>query len=29
MHKSGINMRYLGVLLERVKETWLKEIIMA
>lgn len=29
MHNSGINMRYLGNLLEKVKENWLKEIIMS
>ena len=29
MHRYGINMRYLGVLLEKVKVSWLKEIIMA
>lgn len=29
MHRYGINMRYLGVLLEKIKVSWLKEIIMA
>ena len=29
MHRYGINMRYLRVLLEKVKVSWLKEIIMA
>ena len=29
LHKLGINMRYLGVILEKSKANWLKEIIMS
>ena len=29
MHEHGINIRHLGMLLEKVKESWLKNMIMA
>lgn len=29
MHGYGVNMRYLGLVLERSRETWLRSIVMS